>query len=85
MDKRTIRTVNAIRETFIDMIIEKEDVLFSIKEITDRADINRKTFYLHFQCIEDLYADLEALTEKKLLEILDSKDFFQSNWCKVFG
>ena len=77
-DIRTIKTMKAIRTAFIDMIIEKDKVFFSIKEIADRASINRKTFYLHFECIEDLYNDLEDSTEKKLLEILEKNDFFTS-------
>ncbi|MBQ0099467.1 MAG: TetR/AcrR family transcriptional regulator [Firmicutes bacterium] len=77
-DIRTIKTMQAIRNAFTDMIIEKNNVFFSIKEIADRAKINRKTFYLHFECIEDLYNDLEESTEEKLLEILEKNNFFTS-------
>lgn len=80
MDKRTERTIERIGKAFIELIIESEDAGFTIKEVAGKADINRKTFYLHFNCIEDLYNELEKKTEKKLIEILEEKGFFEENF-----
>lgn len=79
-DIRTIKTVNAIRNAFTEMIIKRDKVYFSIKEIADKAEINRKTFYLHFECIEDLYADLEKITEQKIIDVLENNGFFGENF-----
>lgn len=79
-DIRTVKTVNAIRNAFTEMIIKNDKVFFSIKDIADRAGINRKTFYLHFECIEDLYADLEKITEDKLIEVMNQNGFFEENF-----
>lgn len=80
-DIRTVKTTNAIRQAFTEMIIKNnEKVYFSIKEIADKANINRKTFYLHFECIEDLYKDLEDITENKIIEVLEKNGFFEENF-----
>lgn len=79
-DKRTVKTVNAIRNAFTDMLVKSNNVYLSIKDIAEKANINRKTFYLHFQCIEDLYQDLEKITEEKLLALLNERNFFTSNF-----
>ena len=84
-DKRSVKTVNAIRCAFEQMLIEQNSVIFTIKEITAKANINRKTFYLHFSCIEDLYKDLEDRIEQKWLEILNDKGFFTEKFSlKIF-
>lgn len=79
-DKRTVKTLAAIRKALNELIIEQDDVMFTIKEIAAKADINRKTFYLHFNSIEDLYADLEKRTEEKLISILNEKKFFSDKF-----
>lgn len=76
-DKRTIKTVAAIRKAFCDLIIEGNKS-FTIKDIAEKANINRKTFYLHYGSIEDLYKDLEENTENSLMAILNSKGFFNN-------
>lgn len=57
-DLRVLKTRNAIRNTFKQMILEKEASEITIKELTERAMIHRKTFYLHYACIEALYEDI---------------------------
>lgn len=79
-DKRTVKTLAAIRKAFSELIIEQDDVMFTIKEIAAKADINRKTFYLHFNSIEGLYEDLEKRTEEKLIAILEEKNFFSERF-----
>lgn len=46
-DLRFIKNENLIRKTFRNMMAETEYSKISIKELTERAEINRKTFYLH--------------------------------------
>lgn len=58
LDLRVIKTRNAIKTALIDMIKEKDISEITVKELTDRAMINRKTFYLHYTCIEALFEDL---------------------------
>ncbi len=57
-DLRVIKTREAIQNAFRDMVCEMDANQITIKELTDRARIHRKTFYLHYTSIEALYADL---------------------------
>lgn len=57
-DLRIRKTRNAIKNTFKEMVMEMDASDIQIKELTERAMIHRKTFYLHYTCIEALYADI---------------------------
>ena len=84
-DKRTERTLALIRSSFVELLIEQNEAKFTVQELTARAGINRKTFYLHFQSIEDLYYDLELRAEEKLQKILLKNKFFENPFSlKIF-
>lgn len=59
-DLRVIRTKKAIRDAFCAMIMEMDYPDITIKELTQRAMINRNTFYLHYSSIEELLEELQA-------------------------
>ena len=61
-DLRIIKTRQAIFAAFKDMICEMDYDQITIKELCERAMINRKTFYLH-------YPDLDALLQALQAEI----------------
>jgi AcrR family transcriptional regulator len=54
VDRRVQRTRQLLRDALIALILEKgyDEVL--IQDITDRANLSRATFYLHFRDKEDL-------------------------------
>ena len=64
-DPRIARTRAAIREAFTNMVCEDDPSKITVKALTDRAGINRKTFYLHYESIE-------ALFEEVANEVMDS-------------
>ena len=45
MDRRVRRTRRLLKDSLIALMQEKEFMDISVKEITDRADLNRGTFY----------------------------------------
>ena len=57
-DLRVIKTRVAIKNTLKEMICEMSPSEISIKELTLRAMIHRKTFYLHYTSIEALFEDM---------------------------
>ena len=57
-DLRVTKTLLTIRQTFREMICEMDYEDITIKELTERAMINRKTFYLHFESLDDLLEEL---------------------------
>lgn len=47
-DRRVQRTRQALRQAFVEVAHEKGFAATSIQDITERANVNRGTFYLHF-------------------------------------
>ena len=54
IDRRIQRTRQSLRTALLDLIKEKDYDEISIEDITERADIGRTTFYLHYKDKEDL-------------------------------
>lgn len=77
-DRRVERTRNAIISAFKEMIVEKEFKEITIKELAERANINRKTFYLHYESMEEILFDLTLEISDLLFDILNEKGFFTS-------
>lgn len=64
IDRRIIRTRRVLREALFALITERGYDGLTITEITERADLRRATFYLH-------YADVDALLMASLHELFD--------------
>lgn len=60
VDSRTVQTKRIIRETLREMILEMDYQQITISELTKRAQLHRKTFYLHYSSIEALFDELCA-------------------------
>lgn len=58
-DLRVIKTREAIHSAFKQMICDMDYDEITIKELTQRAQINRKTFYLHYGSLDDLLEELQ--------------------------
>ncbi|KIR03693.1 Transcriptional regulator, TetR family [Lachnospiraceae bacterium TWA4] len=71
-DLRVIKTREAIHSAFREMVCEMDADQITIKELTDRARIHRKTFYLHYTSIEALYADLLTQVGNEIKELLST-------------
>lgn len=53
-DRRVSRTRRGLQEALFALILEKGYDSVTIEEITNRADLGRTTFYLHYRDKEDL-------------------------------
>ena len=67
-DLRVRRTLKAIRKAFYELVLEKSYSDISITELTERAEINRKTFYLHYSSLDDLIHEVEQETVEHILK-----------------
>lgn len=56
-DRRFRKNKQAIRRAFLDLVIEKGYQKLTISDITARADLNRMTFYSHYDAIEDVFQE----------------------------
>ena len=52
-DRRVRKTRTAIHQALASLLSEKEPRDITIRELCERADINKSTFYLHFHDIYD--------------------------------
>ena len=78
-DRRVEKTRNAIINAFKEMIIEKDFNEITIKELAERANINRKTFYLHYESMEEILFDVTVELSEQVFESLNNKGFFNPN------
>lgn len=60
MDRRQRKTREAIKRALIELLGEKDISKITTKDIAERADINRSTFYLHYV---DAYSVLESIQQ----------------------
>ena len=71
-DRRIKKTKNNIKKTLIELLKEKSINHISVTELTELADISRKTFYLHYNSIYEAKEDIDNDLITKLNEILSS-------------
>ena len=67
-DLRVLKTKRSIREAFIEMLCEMDYEEITVKELTARAMINRKTFYAHYDSLDNLLEELQHETAQKFIE-----------------
>jgi len=56
-DRRVQRSRQALRNALLELIKDKKYDSISVEEITQRANLGRATFYLHYKDKEDLLVD----------------------------
>lgn len=59
VDRRIAKTKKAIYRAFAELLSQKNINDITIKDIADKADINRKTFYNYYNGIYDLTGEIE--------------------------
>ncbi|MDN6777395.1 MAG: TetR/AcrR family transcriptional regulator [Enterococcus sp.] len=71
VDRRTIKTRTAIKSAFLAILKEKSINKITISELSEKANIGRGTFYLHYHDLYDLYESIEQDLYAELVEIFD--------------
>ncbi|MFQ9587794.1 MAG: TetR/AcrR family transcriptional regulator [Mediterraneibacter gnavus] len=71
-DARIRYTVHIIQRVFLELLKEKPIAKITVKEICERAEINRSTFYKHYQDVYDLMKKLENEAIEEFEKLLDS-------------
>jgi AcrR family transcriptional regulator len=59
-DRRVKYTKMVLRESLIELLREKPIARITVKELCEKADINRATFYAHYTDQFDLFKQIEA-------------------------
>lgn len=58
-DRRVVKTKKAIRNAFAELLSEKDIDEITVRDIADKADINRKTFYNYYKGVYQLIDEIE--------------------------
>ena len=78
-DRRVVKTKRAIRNAFATLLAEKDINEITVKDVSDVADINRKTLYNYYKGIHELLDEIEneiiSVFEKVVREIDFSRSF----------
>ena len=74
-DRRILKTKRTIKRAFVSLLSEKDINHITIKDIADRADINRKTFYSYYRGIYQLVDEIENEIVSDFNEAVESFDF----------
>ena len=87
-DKRVIRTKKAIKAALFRIMEDKDISSITISELTQKANVNRRTFYTHYRNITDILNEIEgdlvaALNE--LVKKFDANDFEASTYNLFLG
>jgi len=79
-ESKYFNTALIMDEALIDLLGKKDIQYISVKEICDRAGVNRSTFYLHYETIADLLGEtIEHIqTEFQKSFSVDTKEFIES-------
>jgi AcrR family transcriptional regulator len=70
VDPRVKRTLQLLQKAFDDLLEEKGFPNITVNDIADRANVNRATFYLHF---EDKYALLRYTLRESFTRMLEQR------------
>ena len=82
-DRRVRKTKKALREGLSELLTQKSIQEITVKELTEKVDIHRSTFYINFTDIYDLYRQIEDAVVQEISDIFsenyaaDSKAFFE--------
>lgn len=71
MDLRVKKTRRAIRSAFYSLLLEKPFEKITVKDVAERAEINKTTFYSHYDTIYDLADQLEKEAVESVVERMD--------------
>ncbi|WP_019394497.1 TetR/AcrR family transcriptional regulator [Priestia filamentosa] len=75
VDPRIRRTSKYLRKALVELLKEKDVGAITIQEITERADLTRGTFYLHYQDKQDfLFQSMHEMLENLIEEVKAPKE-----------
>ena len=67
-DLRVVKTIESIKAAFEELICETDYEKITVKELCDRARINKKTFYHYYDTLDALLAELQGELSARFLD-----------------
>ena len=75
-DRRITKTRKSIQNAYLNLLRQKGTEKITISDIAREADIDRKTFYLHYDSPEDIIREYAEEKTRELLTRLTIRSFF---------
>ena len=69
-DRRVRKTKRALRDGLAELMVTKDIRNITVRELTDKVDIHRATFYAHYKDIYDLYEQMENAVAAELNDLI---------------
>lgn len=70
VDRKISGTRKMLRESLTSLMQQKPVQSITVREITELADINRPTFYLHYQGVYDMVTQIQEDMFREFNEIM---------------
>ena len=75
-DLRVQRTKKILKETLKNMLINLSYEKITVKDLCEKSMINRRTFYLHYDSIDNLLEDIQLDYTIEFYKIIKDYDFY---------
>ena len=72
-ESKYYNTALLMNEALLILLEKKEYEFVTVKEICEKAGVNRSTFYLHYESLDDLLEETIANTNKKFQDAFNNK------------
>lgn len=79
IDRRIVRTRKEIREAFLALLSEQAYKDITVQDILDRAQINRTTFYKHYQNKQDVARQIvDEFKQEFMIPVAEQRFYFST-------
>lgn len=76
-DPRVIKTKKQFRKAFKELMLVYDDFMsITVKELCDKAGLNRKTFYLHYKQVDELLLEVQDEYIEEFYHRIKNFDFY---------
>ena len=72
-ESKYYNTALLMNEALLLLLEKKEYEFITVKEICEKAGVNRSTFYLHYESIDDLLEETIAMINNRFKETFDNR------------
>ena len=77
MDKRTQNTRERIRHAYVTLLTAGDEPKLTVTALARQANIDRKTFYLHYDTTDDVMLDITQQIVEQFVEKLKQRGFLE--------
>ena len=78
VDKRIVKSKNAIRAAFKELVQVKDMADITISELTEKAGVTRSTFYMYYDSVGAVRNDIENVILAHIEKIMSEANLVQS-------